>query len=586
MFETIGPPIEERVPAFGGAPQSALSPVVSAVTEEMHVSRVGSFRVVHSSVLGEATPEKDKFFDEHFLAPQLRQVERNPTPGHCVDAAIMCLQIGRTEDALAVLDRARPQGGDFWLDFYRAVTLQVAHRIVDAEAAFVRMTADYGRDWRALHALGRLYIQQSRLAEGVAALSEASANSDADATVLSDLGFALIVQNELRQAMRALREATRRDIHCAVAHNNQGVWYRLQRTKDAQDRAVRSFATAIACDPECAPAIQNLAECYIVEQKFTTVIDLLEPRVELAPNDVASAERLAWAHFKSNNVQRAITLLRNAVVHGGTASESLLNNLAVILRSRGLAREAETVLAQALKRGAQQSETFFHYGELLRDTGRWSGIVDAITEQQALKHPRTAALRSLALAQIGQAEEGYRLLETAHSQYPTEDGLLVSMSHLLCSHLDRPGDAITKLVGVVQARPEVSRLLVNNLSYALIKAGRLSEARDMITPSISTVADSDRSDASICLRATWGLLRIREGAFDEGITVYRKALALASSALRPRLKQKILVEEGRFNLPRNAAYARKRLRQAIEDRSDSEFVKEAVALLKVLELPN
>ena len=93
-------------------------------------------------------------------------------------------------------------------------------------------------------------------------------------------------------------------------------------------------------------------------------------------------------------------------------------------------------------------------------------------------------------------------------------------------------------------------------------------------------SDNHRDNVALCIRASRGLLLMREGRYGEGLQCYREAKAGANGILRRRLEQKILIEMARNDSAcGHQNRAAKRLREAISSNADAEFTKEARDLL-------
>lgn len=78
----------------------------------------------------------------------------------------------------------------------------------------------------------------------------------------------------------------------------------------------------------------------------------------------------------------------------------------------------------------------------------------------------------------------------------------------------------------LRANPE-SKILINNLAYALIEAGELDRARDHLS---KVPRDEDAGDDDAAIAATRGLLEIRGGNHTEGARLYRLAIERARAA--------------------------------------------------------
>jgi Flp pilus assembly protein TadD len=588
MFELTTLPTETRVPVLGDGSHIALSATVDSApsTEVFLPLRPANMTVLVSATTFTTIPVATvEFVDEHFLSHELNALERRPTAAGYVAVAISLLQTRRYQRAVDLLAEGRAMFDDYWVRHFHSIALGDVGRVSEAEGALSALASENPSDWRPRHALGSVQLRAGQWAAALATMRDAALLPDAPARVFNDLATSLIALGEVSGAMKALRRALALDERYTLAHNNMGVCYRALKLRRSDERAVRSFQAALACDAHCTPAIHNLAECYIGSRDFERVVELLEPHIQTYTWDVHAVERLAWAHFKLGSVRRAMNLLRDAATRSSTEQVALWNNLGIISRAGGHVREAEAAFRLALETKTDRIDVHMNYALLLRSGRRWAEVCGALPEKIALAHPSAATLRATALAYSGVPERGAELLIAALDQFPRNPELTVALGHFLCSYLDAPDQAIEVLQRVdhgLTSHPMVA----NNLAYALIKAARLSEARSTLAAHFESLRDNN-TPTGICVRATWGLLRIREGAALEGLQVYRELLAVARGELGERLREKLLVEEGRDLLHSGQRdMAIRKLKKAASLHVDREFDAEARALLRSTEPPN
>lgn len=591
MFELTTLPTETRVPALDG-PHLALSSTVGSApgTEIIVPLRPASLTILVSATGGTETPASVvEFFDKHFVEHERSLLERRPSAAGYVATALMLLQTGCSTEALELLEEGRVKFNDYWIEHFRGIALSENGRGKDAESALRALSKEHPSDWRPRHALGVVQIRADQWATAATTLKEAADLPDASPGVFNDLATALITLRDVPAAMKALRRALALDPRFTLGHNNLGVCYRMQGSGKSDSRALQCFLTALKCDARCTPAIHNLAECYIATASFDRVVELLEPHIQNYPADAHAIERLAWAHYQLGSVRRAAALLRDGAMRSAAGREALLNNLALICRARGEVKDAEAAFRLALASDSvekAQLDVRLNYALMLRLMHRWAEIVEVLPERIALRHPGATALRATALTSCADPSAARDLLTKGLQVFPDNDELTIALGHILCSYLDTPEKAIQLLQAAGGDRKPSHPMIANNLAYALIKAGRLDSVREVLADHFVALR-SERTPTAICVRATWGLLRIREGAFAEGMDLYRGALGDAAPEQAPRLRQKILVEEGRHLLRQGQRdVAIRKLRKAVGLHVDAEFGSEARELLRSAEPPN
>lgn len=592
MFDLVIGPTETRVPALGSEPRLALSSTVEAArgAEALVPYRAGNLTMLVSAPAATGlTDDVLEAIDRHFLDHELATLKRRPTSASVVACATALLATKRAEEAVRVLSDGRARfAGDYWIEHHYGVALSEAGRVPEALDIFSALREARPNDWRPVHALGRLQMMAERWVTAEGTLDEATKLPDASALVFNDLGSARLGVREVRGAIRAFRRALTLDSRCALAHNNLGVCYLLQGSPRRTERALQSFLAALECDFACAPALHNAAESYIASEQFGNAVGLLEPHVKANPLDAQAVERLAWAHHKLGSAARAVVLLREGASRSVEAKDALLNNLGVMLRARGDIAEASRSFQRAIEANSERVDLRMNFALLLHHDCKWAAIVDVLPERLVWDQPHAAVLRASALTFEGHPEQSEALLRRSLTANPGNEALIAGLGYVLCSHLHSAEKAIEVMRGVgeqLAAHP----MIVNNLAYALIKAGRFEEARRTLSPTFQALS-GERTPTAICIRATWGLLRMREGFFEEGMAFYREAQVAAngvSTLLIERLSQKMLVEDGRELLRRGQRDAgTRKLQRAMNMLSDAEFTNEARALLRAEQKPN
>lgn len=548
------------------------APTIDSVTFE--IARPARLHPVLSAEWTPATTGAHTMLNENLAEPQLRAARSGRS---AASAAKLLLHAGRIDDALEILAQAETR--TYWTRHYQALATGLKGEFEGAKEAFLALAADFAEDSRPLHALGRMYISQNRLVEAHAILEKATRKPDVSALVFSDLGLVQILQGNFTQAIKSLRCALRKNERCTGALTNLGVCYQHQgRTAKAR----RYFNEALACSPRNTAAVLNLTECLIADGSLEEAGEMLESQSMLIPNNTEIQERLAWVHLQMNRPRKAKSLLLKAVASGGKPSAAMLNNLALTQSALGEFKAAsdtfEKAIAVASVTHGDELNIRCNYASYLVAAKKWQLLVEVLPPEAVATNPGAALLLLPALLNSERAKDAAEMLHRVLSANPNDNRILIALSYTLICHLDDP-DAGIRVIESAGPLGATDMGVANNRAYGLIRLGRLEEADAVIRPFLDGDGD-ESSELRLCLLATWALLQMNQGRFDEGLEVYRYAKGLATGRLRARFEQKIALEQGRHLLSvGKAAQANSKLRRAASG-TDLEFAREAKRLLK------
>jgi Flp pilus assembly protein TadD len=530
-----------------------------------------------------AIPGAVPFVEPGFLAEQMRDLAKSPQHvGRAISVAMLLIQLGHNRQAVDVLNHFVRDDSDYWVDHYRAVAL---HRLGEQRAAneLLRLlTTRCPDDPRPLHTLGRMLIERREWKDAVAALLRASELRDADAVLWSDLASAQMALGLVRDATRSVRRALRIDPRCALAANNMAIcmWARGEHK-----RAESYLQAAFRLERRCLPIVHNLAECYLAQGIFDSAVQLLEGHIKDFPTDVSAMERLAWAHFHIQSLRRAIELLKQAARITNYKAPSVLNNLGIILDAKHDAVEAERVFGLAHALAPYETRGRVNFAIFRMRHGQWADVIRLLNPLPPLQDVQTSLLLASALTLERRAREAATLLEELAAVHPENNAVLSTLGFVYCSGLNQPARAVELLTEAHGRAPE-EPVLANNLGYALLKVNDIVGARRVLGPFLVHLGELP-APVRVYLRASAGLLLIREGNFEGGLLMYQQALGEASGLAAERIRQKISVETARHFLRLgNMTLARRHLAAALEKDVDAEFTSEARQLEAAYSGPN
>jgi Flp pilus assembly protein TadD len=581
MIESIQPqptkmPWEHAAPAHS-LPLPAMSPFPALSRPERLDITLGRRHLLEIAMdrsweFGKLPPETSIILRAGILQHQKESVERGR--GSAVSLAALLLQCGDIEGARKVLGEAPKE--DYWSEHMRAMCSWQAGELPIAEDILRSLASANAQDPRPLHALGKLLSEQHKFSDSVMLLRAAHALEPESLPILNDLGAVLIAAGQPREALRELRVAMRLAPKYALALANSGVaHYQLKH----KIKAIDFFRRALAVDDRCIVAVHNLAECLLERQEWDTVGDVLRKHIEQVPHDARAHELLAWAHMSANRVREAQKVLEQGSRLRNHRDAGLLNNLATVYESLNDASKAQTAFQSAIDLDPGNSLIRANFAHFLANHNEWPGVVRILRPSDIDSVSDRAALLARALLETGAVSEAVHILYLAASRFPKEVRFVLMLGFALASRLGRPSEAIEVCREALKTHE--NDLVANNLGYALILTEQLDEARKVLEP-VYHRQKAGSGTTALCVIASYGLLNIREGHYDAGIALYREAHRRAVGSTKQRIKQKILVEEGRrFSELGNLTKARKALNAAAAGH-DIEFRAQAEQLLATL----
>jgi len=580
--ETEGIPFARNLGSLatsGGLVSSNTNELRVPLTRAEHLSRRATLTSLYSEdpCANGISDQTETMMAEGLIAPQLEEAKQRPLrPGKVASAALLLMGAGRIPACLELLDSVAAETEDYWVHHYRAMALFRIEKVAEAEDLFSVLAKKNAGDIRPLHGLGRIYLAQQKWDAAWGVLQEASQVRKAPAEVFNDLGAAALGRADTQTAIRCFRRSLKKNPRLTIALNNIGLCFLIHKDKR---RAMSMFLQALRTDTHCVAALHNVSECLIEEKRFAEAADLLEEHVKRAPSDIQAQERLAWAQFKLGRAVQAEKRIEKVLAAVGNRSASLLNNIGLIYDASGKWNKVVTSFRRAIELEPDNLLVRKNYALLLERRERWEEIVEVLPEEIAKTDPDALLCLVNALVYAGRPEETVQLLNDGIVDHPAfQAPMLCSLGFVLTSRLGRLREGIAAYRKAHAQAPEVP-IAANNLAYALIRSGEIDEARRILKRWFH-YSDNHRDNVALCIRASRGLLLMREGRYGEGLQCYREAKAGANGILRRRLEQKILIEMARNDSAcGHQDRAAKRLREAISSNADAEFTKEARDLL-------
>lgn len=287
-----------------------------------------------------------------------------------------------------------------------------------AAERYLSVLDDKPSNFEALHLLGILRAQQSKLLAAKELLGRAIASKPDSAAALNNLGHVLNQLGEFSAAISVMRKAVELDANDPVANNNLGNAY--QGVGD-HSNAERSFRAAVSIRPHYPEALNNLGATLHKLDRDPEALTLLKRALALDPNFAPAYSNLGLVYAALNQAEEAKECLRKAISMSANHKSGWIN-LGDVHLSFGEPDEALNCFKEALGKDPTDGGVFHRLSNMKTfrsgdaDIGRMEAVLAARRDRD---DPDTIALRfalSKAYDDMGETERSFELLAQANRQ--------------------------------------------------------------------------------------------------------------------------------------------------------------------------
>ena len=365
-------------------------------------------------------------------------------------------QLGRTEEALATLEAAAALGRP---------------------------------SFRVLERLGQLYERQRRWDDAVEAYERAVARNVRSANVRRRLASALVASGNAERAREVLDELIR-----MRPRDAEGLYLLsdVELELNNFDEAEAAARQLIDIQPDSLYGPAALSRVFERRREFRRVVETLEPAIEAARRQGASARQLAglfgrlgYAHEQLGAFGRAADVYEDAVA---MMPSSLAFGVRLAQAYVNAGRPADAMRVIERSRAAHPDSLALARLEALVLDVEGSGDEAAIVLERALEANRSQPVAYVVLAdhysRQDRVDDAVTLLETARERFPGDTSVLFQLGAVLEQH-DRIADAERAFRQVLDSDPEHAPAL-NYLGYMLADRGiRLEESVALLRRAIA-----------------------------------------------------------------------------------------------------
>ncbi len=377
------------------------------------------------------------------------------------------------------------------------------------------------------------------------------------------------------------REARRGSPAAYLGMGNQ--WAEVGRL----DHAMAQYRKALAIDPQCAEAYNNLGVILHRQGRLDEAAAAYGQALALVPNDAEGHLNLGNVRFAQKALDLAEDQYRRAVSLSPDLADVRLN-LGVVLLHQGRLEEALAETLRAVALAPERVEGHQNLGVILVRLDR---LEEALTSyQRALTlhpdHAETLMNVGVALTRLGRLEEAVERLRRALALDSENPRIHSNLGDALLKWADagslpfksgRWTAAAACYRQVVAAQPK-DPVAYYNLGVVLLQLDQLEEAVSLFEQALRLrPADAESLN-------NLGVALFRLGRFDEAAACYRQALALKPEYVEARFNQSevkrftrgdpdlaaletLAAESGRMS-PSQAVHLHFALGKALEDVGD------------------
>ena len=234
-------------------------------------------------------------------------------PDRLVNNAILCVEIGDTEEALRLAERAvavAPENAKAWLA--RGIAFELQGNFPEAIASHDKVLILTAEPYDVMVALGnltRIYFYLERFSDSEAMLRRGIALAERTDFFgrLDEVTQMVIELLPAEEALPLLDRIIKSYPRAAVTWNNRAI---LFRRKGRYSEAEHSAKRAVQLNPVYAKAWGNLANAYLVQQKFIEAEAAAHRSLEIDPKVSAGYLVLMYCYKETGNQAKAKEIIK------------------------------------------------------------------------------------------------------------------------------------------------------------------------------------------------------------------------------------------------------------------------------------
>lgn len=382
-----------------------------------------------------------------------------------------------------------------------------------------------------------------RNAEALNLLQATEAVGPLNASMYAVRGGIQLRLGEYRRAISDLRKAVRQKPDWVHALNSLAI----AELKAGHARAAeKHFREAARVGPLYEETYLNLLRLLKTQSRWEDLLHAAEARWDQGSAPVEAAVLAGHACLNLDDPRAARMWLSSAreKARGPAQLGQIANDLGVALFRLDRPSEAGEAFEESARATPSDLPVSNRARAFLQEAKRGAALDWLISWQGKIPFERPDLLRTLALClfYVERHQDAIDVLNSAAMALNRSEETQALLSMIYSDGLQDYDSAIRAARTGLEIDPE-SCTVLNNLSYALLEAGRAEDAAKVLEGVNDTLADKT---TRVCLTATRGLLALHRGELAQGLGGYELALSIAPfHDLREKVKAKRDLETGR-----------------------------------------
>ena len=191
-------------------------------------------------------------------------------------------------------------------------------------------------------------------------------------------------------------------------------------------------------------------------------------------------------------------------------------------RQKGEHQKAHQLLQTMYEKFTTNTRVALEYAESLIELGKWSEAQKVLVPLQGIEHDSARArhLYARCCLKLGQTEQAVQALQAAQEASPYNPSRLVELGDIFLD-LDRVDEAMQSYAEVLGFAPQSQEAKLGK-SRGMLLSGKLDEALHLLHQC------ANKRELSAVFN-TAAIVAIRQGKFDQGLSLYGKAVQILKS---------------------------------------------------------
>lgn len=357
---------------------------------------------------------------DFFYTAILKNQPEHPDANH--NLGVLCTELGEVNKAITFFEKAikiKPNTYQFWLSYINA--LKKIEKL-DRTKNFLKQAKQMGMQ---SDNLKKLEIHLESLKNNKALSSK---KLDPSKDFLEPI-MNLYKQQKFKQVIEQGKLLLKKFPHSAIINNILGASY---ASLDQLNKAIESYNTAIAANPNYFEAINNLGIAFKKQGKLEKAIKTFKKVLSIKPDYIEAYFNIANTLNSQGNFDEAIDVYRKVITLNPNHIDAY-NNMGMTFKSQGKLLESIDSYKKALEIKPDYVEAIYNIGTSYLDIGWLEEAEDTFKKVILIKPNHTDAYNNLGatLKEQGKIKESLEAYKKELELDPKSPGTYYNIGFLL-----------------------------------------------------------------------------------------------------------------------------------------------------------